>query len=179
MTGFELFFRTENFNSGVHLFPNFPPSEKSKKNYYKIFSSASKNRKQNQNKKITNSGTSCESQVRQNAFSALMEKKAESCAVLKIDALFRFATKNSYFKMTGFELFFRTENFNSGVHLFPNFPPSENSKKTITKFFHRLQKIENKIKIKISLIQALAANSKCVRTHFQPLWKRNQRVALF
>jgi len=81
--------------------------------------------------------------------------------------------------MTGFELFFRTENFNSGVHLLPNSPPSEKSKKTITNFFHRLQKIENKIKMKKSLIQALAANPKYVRTHFQPVWKRNQRVALF
>jgi len=85
--------------------------------------------------------------VRQNAFSALMEKKPESCAVLKIDALFHFATKNNYFKMTGFELFFRTENFNSDAQLLPNFPPSEKSKKTITKVFHRLQKIENKIKM--------------------------------
>jgi len=36
--------------------------------------------------------------VRQNAFSALMEKKPESNAVLKIDALFRFATKTTILK---------------------------------------------------------------------------------
>jgi len=158
--------------------PTSPQVKKVKKLLQNFFIGF-KNRKQNQNEKITNSGTSCESQVRQNAFSALMEKKPASCSVLKIDALFSISIKNKYFKMTGFELFFRTENFNSGVHLFPNFPPSEKSKKTITKFFHRLQKIENKIKMKKSIIQALAANSKCVRTHFQPLWKRNQRVALF
>ena len=79
--------------------------------------------------------------MRQNAFSALMEKKPESCAVLKIDALFSIATKKNYFKMTGFQLFFRAENFNLGAPLLPTFPPSEKSKKTITKFFHRLQKI--------------------------------------
>jgi hypothetical protein len=64
--------------------------------------------------------------------------------------------------MTGFALFFRTDNLNLGEHLLPNFPPSEKCKKTITKFFHRLQKIENKIKMKKLLNQALAANPKCM-----------------
>jgi len=54
--------------------PTFPQVKKVKKQL-QMFSSALKNRKQNQNEKITYSGTSCESQVRQNAFSALMEKK--------------------------------------------------------------------------------------------------------
>jgi len=39
-----------------------------------------------------------------------MEKKPECCAVLKIDVLVSIATKNKYFKMTGFELFFRADN---------------------------------------------------------------------
>jgi len=80
--------------------------------------------------------------------------------------------------MTGFELFFRADNFNLGAPLLPNFPPSEKCKKSITKFFHRLQKTENKNKMKKILNQALATIAKSVRTHFEALWKRNQRVLL-
>jgi len=78
-----------------------------------------------------------------------MEKKPESCAVLKIDALFGFVTKNNYFKMTGFELFFRTENFNSEAHLLPNFPPCEKSKKKqLQNFFIGFKKLKTKSKCK-------------------------------
>jgi len=84
----------------------------------------------------------------------------------------------NYFKMTGFELFFRADNFYLGTPLLPNFPPSEKCKKNITKFFHRLQKIENKLKMEKLLYQALATIAKYVRTHFQPLWNRNNRVTL-
>jgi len=80
--------------------------------------------------------------------------------------------------MTGFELFFRADNFNLGAPLLPIFPPSENCKKTTTKFFHRLQKIENKIKMQQLLNHALATMAKSVRTQFEALWKRNQGLLL-
>jgi len=80
--------------------------------------------------------------------------------------------------MNGFELFFRADNFILGAPRLPIFPPSEKCKKTLTKFFHWLQKIENKIKMKKLLNQALATIAKSVRTHFEALWKRNQRVLL-
>jgi hypothetical protein len=98
-----------------------------------------------------------------------MEKKPESSTGYKIDALFSVAPKNNYFKMLGFESFFRAENFNLGVPFLPIFPPIEKSQKTITKFFHRLQKIENKIKMQKLLNQALATMAKYVRTQFQSL----------
>jgi hypothetical protein len=63
MTGFELFFRADNFNLGAPLLPNLPPSAKCKKNSYNIFPSASKNWKQNQNEKNAKSGTSYDGQV--------------------------------------------------------------------------------------------------------------------
>jgi hypothetical protein len=71
--------------------------------------------------------------------------------------------------MTGFNSFFRADNFNLGAPLLPTFPPSEKCKKTETTFFHRLQKIENKIKMQKLLNQALAMMAKYVRTQFQSL----------
>ena len=80
--------------------------------------------------------------------------------------------------MTGFKLFFRVDNFCLGAPLLPNFPPVEKCTKTITKFFHRLQKIEKKLNMEKLLYQALSTIAKYVRTHFQPLWNRNNRVTL-
>jgi hypothetical protein len=80
--------------------------------------------------------------------------------------------------MLGFESFFRAEYFNLGAPFLPIFPPIEKSQKTITNFFHRLQKIENKIKMQKLLNQTLATMAKSVRTQFEALWKRNQRVLL-
>jgi len=71
--------------------------------------------------------------------------------------------------MTGFELLFRAENFNLGAPLLPIFPLSEKFKKTVTKFFHRLQKIKNKIKMHKLLNQALATMAKYVKMQFQSL----------
>jgi len=102
----------------------------------------------------------------------------QDTAVNSYQTVIGIATKNKYFKMTGFELFFRADNFNLGAPLLPTFPPSEKCKKTKTKFFHRLQKIENKIKMQKLLNRALATMAKSVRTHFEDLWKRNQRVLL-
>jgi hypothetical protein len=80
--------------------------------------------------------------------------------------------------MTGCESLFRAENFNLEAPLLRNFPASEKCKKTITHFLHRLQKIENKIKMQKLLNQELAMMAKSVRTHFEALWKINQRVLL-
>ena len=98
-----------------------------------------------------------------------MEKKPESSIELKIEALLSFAPKKNYFKMTAFELFFRAANFNLSSPLLPTFPPTEKCQKTTTKFFHRLQNIENKIKMQKLLNQALATMAKYVRKQFQSL----------
>ena len=74
--------------------------------------------------KINQSGSSCVTQVRQNAFSALMEKKPKLCAVLKIEASVSITLQNKNLKMTFFEWFFRVAIFNLAVPLLPTLPPA-------------------------------------------------------
>jgi hypothetical protein len=67
-----------------------------------------------------------------------------------------------------------------GAPLLPALPPSEKcKKKIITKFFHQLQKIEKKNENKYKGNLALATMAKYVRTQFQSLRARHQRVLLF
>jgi hypothetical protein len=62
--------------------------------------------------------------------------------------------------MTGFELFFRGDNFNLDAPLLPIFPPSVKCKKNT--IFHGLKKIEFKIKMQKFLNLALATMAKYV-----------------
>jgi hypothetical protein len=83
--------------------------------------------------------------------------------------------------MTGFELVFRAENLNLGSFLLPIFPQREKCKKTITKFFHQLPKIEHQIKMQKLLNQALATMAMCVRSEriFSPYGKETRELRCF
>jgi len=102
-----------------------------------------------------------------------MEKKLESCAVLKIDAFISALPQNKTLKMTSFEWFFRAAIYNLALPSLRTFPPRKKCIKTSTKFFHNSKKMVSKIKFQIKDNQALAAYPNLVRTQIEALWKRS------
>ena len=102
-----------------------------------------------------------------------MEKKLESCAVLKIDAFVSPLPQNKTLKMTSFECFFQAAIYNLAFPSLRTFPPRKIIKKTSTNFFHNSKKMVSKILFQKNDNQALAAYPNLVRTQIEALWKRN------
>jgi hypothetical protein len=60
----------------------------------------------------------------------------------------------------------------------PAFPAREKSARKMKKYFQNSKKIIPKLKMQKNYNQAIAVYPNLVRTHFEALWKRNQRIAL-
>jgi len=102
-----------------------------------------------------------------------MEKKLESCAVLKIDAFISPLPQNKTLKMTAFERYFRSAIYNLAPPSLRTFPPRKKCRKTSTNFFHNSKKMVSKIKFQKKDNQALASYPNLVRTQIEALWKRS------